>query len=156
MQRLSPLATLLTFAIALSNPISAQATSPTETFDLTGGSCQCQEKQAQSADTGSCPKRYFETPSGCVKFPKVKRQRLPEYPPELLDKPKPGCVGLRIVIEPDGTVGQIAVIQATDPLFKASAVEAVRAWKFKPATLNGSAVAVSTCVDVHYVPPTRW
>jgi TonB family protein len=59
-----------------------------------------------------------------------------------------GTVVLRVAVGETGSVGDIEVVQPfpalTDPV-----VTAVRQWRFRPATLNGRAVAASATVAVY-------
>jgi periplasmic protein TonB len=49
-----------------------------------------------------------------------------------------GSVTVRVLIGTDGRVRQVQVVRATDPEFaKATERQALRAWRFKPATRDG-------------------
>jgi protein TonB len=53
-----------------------------------------------------------------------------------------GFVKMEVVINPDGTVNDITVIEATPPrMFDNAAVSAMKQWKFKPKLINGVAVS---------------
>lgn len=53
-----------------------------------------------------------------------------------------GFVKMEVVINPDGTVNDITVIEATPPrMFDNAAVNAMKQWKFKPKLINGVAVS---------------
>ncbi len=65
----------------------------------------------------------------------------PEYPAGKLRLEIEGSVTVRVLIGTDGRVRQVQVIRATDPDFaKATEKQALKAWRFKPATRDGAAV----------------
>jgi TonB family protein len=74
----------------------------------------------------------------------------PVYTPEAKAAKIQGTVVLRITVEPDGTVGEINVIQSLDKGLDQSAVDAVKNWKFKPATKAGKPIAVKTAIEIHF------
>jgi len=56
---------------------------------------------------------------------------------------------VRAVIAADGTVQSLEAV-AGDPMFFASAMEAVRQWRYTPTVLNGQRVEVDTYITVIY------
>ena len=66
-------------------------------------------------------------------------------------EPASAVVKLAIVIGKDGTVIDIDPLAGPEPLVSL-AVDAVRRWKYKPATLNGHPIEVATAVDVAFPP----
>ncbi|MBZ5528543.1 MAG: energy transducer TonB [Acidobacteriia bacterium] len=73
----------------------------------------------------------------------------PVYPALARQLHRPGRVELRAIIATDGTIQSLAVISG-DPLFYASALDAVRQWRYRPTILNGQAVEVDTTISVIY------
>jgi len=75
------------------------------------------------------------------------RQPFPVYPREFIDAPGAyveGYVRLHYKINPDGHVSDIATVAVVGPQkFADRTVEAVKGWVYKPAMLDGKAVA--TC-----------
>ncbi|MFS0737973.1 TonB family protein [Sphingomonas sp. 1P06PA] len=62
----------------------------------------------------------------------------PDYPPLLARQEIEGRVTVKVLIGTDGRVKQVLPVSADDPLFhEATARQALRAWKFKPATRDG-------------------
>jgi protein TonB len=57
---------------------------------------------------------------------------------------------LEAVITTSGDVQQIHVLRSVNPLLDEAAVRAVRAWRYRPATLNGRAVPVYLTVTVRF------
>jgi protein TonB len=65
----------------------------------------------------------------------------PPYPSQLLRLGVEGKAVVRVLIGADGRVKQVAVISADDPLFaEATERQALRKWRFKPATRDGAPV----------------
>lgn len=57
------------------------------------------------------------------------------------DKSKNPPVAVELVINPDGSVGQVSLQSSPSPDVAQSVLEAVRKWKFQPATLLGVPIA---------------
>lgn len=73
-----------------------------------------------------------------VPLPSATRDLQPPYPPQLLRTGVEGKAVVRVLIGPDGRVRQFAVIAADDPLFAdATERQALRKWRFRPATRDG-------------------
>ena len=65
----------------------------------------------------------------------------PEYPRGLLKQEIEGNVTIKVLIGTDGRVRQANVIRATHPDFGAATEkQALKSWRFKPATRDGKAV----------------
>ena len=74
-------------------------------------------------------------------LPSAAREFQPPYPPQLLRTGVEGKAVVRVLVGTDGRVKQVAVISADDPLFAdATERQALRRWRFKPATRDGVAV----------------
>lgn len=54
------------------------------------------------------------------------------------------------VIEKDGSVNNLAVVETAGADLDKAALEAVRQWKFEPSTCNGEPVAIETEIFVHF------
>ena len=78
---------------------------------------------------------------------------LPKYP----DLPRrariEGTVVLLIIIERDGSVGEVQVVRSPDQRwgFDLAALEAVKQWRYRPGLLAGRPVAVQASVMVEFV-----
>lgn len=73
--------------------------------------------------------------------PEATRRVPPEYPYHLRSRGVTGEATLAFVVGVDGKVGEVVVTNATNEAFAKAAVDAIRKWTFKPARLNGAAVA---------------
>lgn len=76
-----------------------------------------------------------------VPLPSAAREFQPPYPTQLLRTGVEGKAVVRVLIGADGRVKQVAVIAADDPLFAdATERQALRRWRFRPATQDGAPV----------------
>ena len=65
----------------------------------------------------------------------------PDYPLGMLRQEIEGSVTVRVLVGTDGRVRQVQIIRATDPNFARSTErQALKAWRFKPATRDGQPV----------------
>ncbi len=87
---------------------------------------------------------------GDVVEPRVVTKVNPKYPPEARSEGLQGTVIVLATIETNGTVSEIEVIESTREDFEAAAIEAVRQWKFEPATLEGKPVAVEFSLTIRF------
>ncbi|MGH8083786.1 MAG: energy transducer TonB [Lysobacter sp.] len=79
----------------------------------------------------------------------------PVYPPELACADIGGTVGLLMEIGVDGSPANIRIESSSgQPMLDQSAMEAVKAWKFRPGTRNGNPVSTDLRVPVTFEPPT--
>ena len=81
----------------------------------------------------------------------------PDYPLELACDDIGGKVVLELTVGPEGTVTGVRTRASSgQPALDASALEAVRSWRFRPATRNGQPVEVQIAVPMTFnVPPTE-
>ena len=73
----------------------------------------------------------------------------PIYPMLMKQIGKSGKVELRAIIGEDGTIQSLEAVGG-DPMFFASAMQAVKQWRYTPTMLNGQAVKVDTYITVIY------
>ena len=73
--------------------------------------------------------------------PRFARDFQPDYPANLLQREIEGTATVRVLIGTDGRVREAQVVRATHPDFgKATVKQALKAWRFKPATRSDVAV----------------
>lgn len=91
---------------------------------------------------------YIKKPalSGPVPMRKVD----PKYPPELIQAHVEGEVILYAIIRKDGTVDSIQVVRSVDPQLDMNSMQALAAWKFRPATREGAPVELETVVRIPF------
>jgi len=75
----------------------------------------------------------------------------PTYPKVARQARLEGKVTVQAVIGLDGGVESVEILRSTSPLFEESALEAVRRWKYRPATMGGQPVRVYFVVEVGFV-----
>jgi periplasmic protein TonB len=81
------------------------------------------------------PKPIFKA---ALRDPKFARDFQPDYPVGKLRLEIEGSVTVRVLVGSDGRVRQVQVLQASDADFaKATEKQALKAWRFKPATRDG-------------------
>ena len=73
----------------------------------------------------------------------------PAYPTLPLQLRREGRVELRAIIATDGTIQSLQAVSG-DPMFYASALSAVREWRYRPTILDGQAVEIDTYITVIY------
>lgn len=87
---------------------------------------------------------------GDVIAPRLLQKVKPQFPERLRVERGGGRVILQAVIDPQGNVRDVDVLQATHRDCEEAAVEAVCCWKYAPATLEGRPVAVYLTVVVEF------
>jgi TonB family protein len=92
--------------------------------------------QASDASTTSPPVLLFKTE--------------PEYSAEALKAKHQGTVVLYVLVGTDGKASNIRVLRSLGLGLDEKAVEAVKQWRFKPASTNGSPVEAPTTVTVDF------
>jgi protein TonB len=90
----------------------------------------------------------LQTP-GLIK-PRPTREVKPRYTPEAMRAKLQGSVTVQVVVETNGTVARARVLESAHSEFNDLALEAVKAWRFDPATLNGEAVSVAANLTLEF------
>ena len=86
---------------------------------------------------------------GAVTAASLITQTRPNYPPLARQARIQGTVVLHAIIDKEGKVAQLEVVSG-HPLLVASAIEAVKQWRYKPTQLNGDPVEVDTTIQVTF------
>jgi protein TonB len=74
---------------------------------------------------------------------------MPEYPEEMRTKGIEAQVILKVVITEEGSVTNIQILRGDEP-FVTVAKEAVKSWKFSPAKLEGTPIAVFKIIKIPF------
>ena len=90
---------------------------------------------------GSGPAGPANARFGDADGPQIVYQEKPEYPFAAKKFEKEGKVSLSLTIDEKGKLQKVEVLDATDQMFAASAVEAMKRSKFRPARRGGAPVA---------------
>ncbi len=85
-----------------------------------------------------------------VKQPVLQKKVEPPYPEIARRARIQGVVILEAVITKTGTVEEVKVLRALNPVLDQAAINAVKQWKYQPAMLNGKPVKVYFTVTVNF------
>ena len=96
--------------------------------------------------TGGGPYR----PGSGVTAPSIIREVKPNYTDEARRRSLEGDVDLEIIVRNDGVVGNVKVLQGLGSGLDERAIDAVRQWRFAPATRFGAPVDVVVEVSVEF------
>ena len=91
-------------------------------------------------------------PSTGLTPPKVAHEVRPAYTKAAKDAGIQGSVVLDVVIEPDGTVGEVTVKKSLDAVhgLDEEAVKAAKQWTFEPGTKDGKPVPVLVTLELAF------
>ena|SRR5271157_4609705 len=85
-----------------------------------------------------------------VKPPRAIYDPDPDYPKEARKAGKEGVVVLWLIVGSDGLPRDIKIARSLSPALDAAAVNAVKKWRFAPATKDGKPVAVQINVEINF------
>jgi protein TonB len=75
----------------------------------------------------------------------------PNYPPSLVRDGLEGDVSVRVTIDPRGRVIAVEMVRATNAVFfEETKRQALKSWRFVPATRDGTAVESVQTMTVHF------
>lgn len=75
----------------------------------------------------------------------------PPYPPSEQRAQHEGLVRMRVFIGKDGRVTRVEMVDAaSDAFFRAAERQALRHWRFRPATLGGDPIATSKVMTIRF------
>ena len=107
---------------------------------------------ASSSDVALSPGGTGPLPvPGSVMAANLLISRMPQYPDETGASRVSGRVVMQAVINKDGTIGHLRVVEG-DPALRNAALDAVSKWRYRPYTVNGQPVDVLTTVAVDFRP----
>src|ERR1700733_12735649 len=88
---------------------------------------------------------------GDIKPPLKVKNVPPVYPPIAHQNGIQGVVILDVTIGIDGKVKDTKTIKSVNQLLESAAINAVRAWEYKPTVVDGKAVQVIMTVPVNFI-----
>ncbi|MCY7296805.1 energy transducer TonB [Alteromonas sp. a30] len=97
-----------------------------------------------SAALFTAPISYSETDKtqslhlGTIKNAEVITRLPPKYPKSAAAQGKEGWVSLSYVIEPDGSVANVIVVDSSNEIFEKNAIASIKQWQYSPATQDGN------------------
>ena len=74
----------------------------------------------------------------------------PDYPEDLRASNVEGMVLLTVSINEKGEVSACVVSKSSDKRFETAAIEAVRKWRFRPATKNNTPVSCNVTLPIRF------
>lgn len=90
---------------------------------------------------------------GMDKAPEVVTWVAPVYPTELRERGIQGVVTVEMLIDSTGRVVEANAVRSTTPEFAAQAVDAAKAWTFKPAEAGGKKITSRVMVPFEFTMP---
>jgi protein TonB len=96
------------------------------------------------------PVTVYDSDAPGVKPPTVVTMVRPQYTREKLDAKIWGNVALTCVVDVDGKVGDVTIVQSLDPVLDQQAIIAARQWRFTPGTKDGKAVPVRVTLELTF------
>ncbi len=87
---------------------------------------------------------------GCITAPHATYSPDPKYPKKESKAHRRGTVVLDLVVDTDGLPHGIKVDLPLSPEFDEAALDAVKKWKFSPATKDGKPIATEIKVEVDF------
>jgi periplasmic protein TonB len=103
----------------------------------------------QDDSTKAAPEPIYRVGGG-VKAPSVTYSPDPEFPEKERKAGHQGPVLLGLVVHSDGLPGDIKVLRTLSPKLDKAAIDAVKKWRFSPATRDDKPVAVLINVEVNF------
>jgi periplasmic protein TonB len=85
-------------------------------------------------------------------FPRVIKEVTPPYPPEVKEEKIEGQVWLECVVNVGGEPTDIAVAKGLHETLDTAAIDALKQWRFKPATKDGEPIAMKITVEFRFKP----
>ena len=104
-------------------------------------------ERALVSPSGRIPIRVADTPD--VQPPTVTRRVDPQHPIVARQARVSGTVVLEVLVDERGNVADARVARSI-PLLDQAAVDAVKQWQFRPATLKGEAVPVIVQIEMNF------
>jgi len=102
------------------------------------------------AAAGSAQEIPSYTAGGPITMPSVISEVKPVYTAEAVRARLQGIVKMAVVVNADGTVGDVRVVDSLDPLLDGQAIAAMKQWRFKPGMKGDVAVPVRVEVEMTF------
>jgi protein TonB len=105
---------------------------------------------AQNVDASPTPTGVSQV-GGVVRAPAKITHVSPRYPDAAYNARQGGVVILATIVDINGFVSQMTVLNSPSPELAAAAEDAVRQWRFTPTLLNGTPVEIRYNVTVSFI-----
>jgi TonB family protein len=86
-----------------------------------------------------------------MQSPELVNRVPPEYPTSARANGEQGRAVFYAVIETDGTLSHLTLIQRTTPALESAAAAAIRQWHYKPATCGSTPIRMETSIPVGFL-----
>jgi TonB family protein len=96
------------------------------------------------------PVGVYRPCQGDIRMPEPKKTKHPSYTREAMREGIQGSVIMRVIVNADGGTGDILIGQSLRHDLDMAAVDAMKQWRFKPATHNGQPIAVAVFVEMSF------
>jgi len=125
---------------------------PTEVATLNTLNALTGKKQPPpQAETGSLGgEKNFNIGAPGVTPPKILYKQEPDFTEPARKYGVQGVVGLNVVVDRTGRIRDVRIVRAVGMGLDENAIEAVKTWRFDPATKDGVPVAVAVYIEVDY------
>jgi TonB family protein len=128
-------------------PAAGSQTSPPQPAEVAGKGSGAEPAPNATGPAGNPPAR-ISVPANVTSASIVTRVK-PVYPPEARARQIQGDVVLRAIIDKEGKISEVRVLEG-DELLAKSALEAVRQWRYKPMLSNGEPTEVETTITITF------
>jgi len=115
---------------------------------LSGGATLAQESTDKA--NANSPDTVYAVRQDGVTAPKGIYMPNPEYSEKARRKKIQGVVVVEMIVTADGTVRDAKVVKSLEESLDKQAIAAVSTWRFKPATKDGTPVAVRVPAEVSF------
>lgn len=112
--------------------------------------CATTEIATKSQNNGSEEKEQVFLLFQVDEKPKILELPKPFYPYELMHERLSGRTKIELIIDKNGTPKSVRCIEASDPRFSESAIEAVRKGRYEPGVIDGKRVATKLVIPIHF------
>lgn len=85
-----------------------------------------------------------------MQYPELTARVWPQYPPSARSNREQGRAVFYAVIEADGTLSHLTLVQRATPTLEAAAAEAIRQWHYKPAVCGSTAIRMETSIPMDF------
>ncbi len=118
--------------------------------DGAGGDFAVKLAVAGSAETAAQTSEDIFSLADLDQAPRVIMQPAPQYPPEMKRKKIQGTVHVLFIVDKDGRVTEPKVQKSDNPAFDASALTAIKRWRFEAGKKNGQPVPFRMRVPITF------
>ena len=112
--------------------------------------CAMQAQESSDKTNANSPETVYAVRQDGITAPKGIYMPNPEYSEKARRKKIQGVVVVEMIVTADGTVRDVKVVKSLEESLDKQAIAAVSTWRFKPATKDGTPVAVRVPAEVSF------